>query len=137
MRLVSWNVNGIRAVSAKPAWSWFRESTADIIALQETKALPEQMPEEIAHPDGWHAYFCSSTVKKGYSGVAVFSRTEPLSVDYELPDPAYAGEGRFLHLEFPDLHFCNGYFPNGGSEILDEAGKPTGSFTRLPYNMGF
>ena len=137
MRLVSWNVNGIRAVSGKPDWRWFVDSTADIIALQETKARVEQLPDALAHPAGWHAYFCSSTVKKGYSGVAVFSRSKPLSIDYELPEPEYAGEGRLLHLELADIHFLNGYFPNGGSEILDDTGKPTGRFTRLEYKMGF
>lgn len=137
IKLVSWNVNGLRAVSAKPDWQWFEQSDAQIIALQETKASPEQLPENLRCPDGWNTSYASSTVKKGYSGVAVFSRIPPLKVTVELPDIAYQGEGRLLHFEFPEFHFFNGYFPNGGAEILDENGKATGTFTRVPYKMGF
>ena len=86
VRLVSWNVNGLRAVSAKPDWSWFNRDTAHIIGLQETKATKEQLAPEIASPKGWHSYFASSTVKKGYSGVAVFSQIDPISVRHELPE---------------------------------------------------
>ena len=76
-------------------------------------------------------------VKKGYSGTAVFSKLEPLNVELELPNPEYQGEGRIVHLEFEKFHFFNGYFPNGGAEVLDENGKPTGEFKRVPYKMGF
>lgn len=134
---VSWNVNGLRAVAAKPEWRWFAESRADVVALQETKASPEQLPEAVREPHGWHAHWASSTVRKGYSGVAVFSREAPLHVARELPVPEFQGEGRLLHLEFPRFHFFNGYFPNGGAEILDEQGRPTGRFKRVPYKMGF
>lgn len=137
IKLVSWNVNGLRAVSSKPAWEWFEQTDAQIVALQETKANPDQLPEKLQAPDGWHVSFASSTVKKGYSGVAVFSRIPPIRVTVELPDAAWQGEGRLLHLEFPTFHFFNGYFPNGGAEILDENGKPTGKFVRVPYKMGY
>ena len=124
IRLVSWNVNGLRAVSAKPEWRWFAENTCDVIGLQETKAMPEQLKPEVANPEGWEAHWASSVVKKGYSGVAVFSRIKPLAVRCELPQPEWQGEGRILHLEFEKFHFFNGYFPNGGAEELDENGKP-------------
>ncbi|MCR5815124.1 MAG: exodeoxyribonuclease III [Desulfovibrio sp.] len=137
LKLLSWNVNGLRAVSAKPDWRWFTESDADCIALQETKALPSQLADSLTKPAGWHAYFCSSTVKKGYSGVAVFSRQEPIKVTQELPWPEQQGEGRLLHLEFAHWHLMNGYFPNGGAAIVDEKGHPTGQFNRLPYKMAF
>lgn len=136
MKIVSWNVNGLRAVSAKPEWAWFSQTDADIVCLQEIKANSEQLDAALVKPEGWHAYFCSSTVKKGYSGVAVYSRSEPRSVQAELPDPAFQGEGRILNLEFPTLYCINGYFPNGGAAIV-ENGKATGSFTRLAYKMGF
>jgi len=126
IRMQSWNVNGLRAVSAKPEWSWFRNSDADIIALQETKAAPEQLSPELRAPAGRHAAWSSSVVKKGYSGVAVFSRLAPLSVREELPDPAFHGEGRVLHLEYPEFHFLNIYFPNGGEENK-----------RVPYKLAF
>lgn len=130
VRLVSWNVNGFRAICAKPEWKWFAASDADIIALQETKADPSQIPEPHREPEGWRSWWLGSSVKKGYSGVAVFVRNEhpthpeicsggrqtalrPLSVQAELPDPHFQGEGRLLHLEFPAFHFFNVYFPNG------------------------
>lgn len=137
IKLVSWNVNGLRALAAKSDWRWFAETDAQIVALQETKAHPEQLKPEVAEPAGWQAHWDSSHVKKGYSGVAVFSKIAPLAVRAELPEPAYQGEGRLLHLEFADFHFFNAYFPNGGAEELDENGRPTGRFRRVPYKMGF
>ncbi len=137
VKLVSWNVNGLRAVSGKKDWEWFKPETADIIGLQETKASPGQLAPEVASPEGWHSSFAASTVKKGYSGVAVFSRTAPLSVQVEMPFEQWQGEGRILHLEFERFHFINGYFPNGGAEVLDDNGKHQGIFKRLDYKMGF
>ena len=95
------------------------------------------MPEEILNIPGWNTFWDSSSVKKGYSGVGVYSKIAPLKVVPELPNPKYQGEGRLLHLEYPDFHLFNGYFPNGGAEILDEDGKPTGGFKRLDYKLGF
>ncbi len=137
MKLASWNVNGIRAVSQKEDWKWFSECGYDVIGLQETKAEVSQLTEELTSPKGYHAYFCSSTVKKGYSGTAVFSKVEPIKVVYELPDADYQGEGRIIHLEFEKFHFINGYFPNGGEPIPDEDGKMRGDHKRLGYKMGF
>ncbi len=132
VRLVSWNVNGFRSICAKPDWRWFTTTEADIIALQETKAEPSQIPAPHREPEGWWSWWLGSHIKKGYSGVAVFVRQEtdpefrPLSVQAELPDPRFQGEGRLLHLEFPAFHFFNVYFPNGsqGPE-------------RLSYKMAF
>lgn len=138
LRLASWNVNGIRAVSKKDDWKWFENSTYDVIAFQETKAAVEQLPESLTHKEGYSSYFASSVVKKGYSGTAVFSRREPIASEIELPDPAFQGEGRMVHLEFPEFHFFNGYFPNGGAPVTDENGNEVpGEFLRVPYKMGF
>ena len=137
VRLASWNVNGLRAVAAKEDWQWFAGCGCDVIALQETKAEAAQLPERLRSPEGLHAFFASSVVKKGYSGTAVFSRIRPLQAELELPDPQYQGEGRIIHLEFEHFHFFNGYFPNGGAEVTDEQGRPTGEFVRVPYKMGF
>lgn len=115
LRLVSWNVNGFRAMCQKEAWhKWIDSSHANVIGLQETKATPEQIVPEERNPSGWNTWWASSVVKKGYSGVAVFVRqTElPLCVNVELP--CFQGEGRLLHLEFSHFHFFNIYFPNGG-----------------------
>lgn len=127
----------MRAISGKPDWRWFAETDAHIVSLQETKARPSQLAPDVVQPEGWHSFWSSSEVKKGYSGVAVFSRQAPLTVVEELPTEGFRGEGRLLHLEFPDFHFFNGYFPNGGAVELDEKGKPTGRFKRVPYKMGF
>lgn len=137
VKFVSWNVNGLRALARKPEWLWLEQSDAQIVALQETKASPEQIPAEIAERPGWSAFWDSSTVKKGYSGVAVFTRPAPLAVTAQLPDPRYQGEGRLLHLEYPQFHFFNGYFPNGGAPETDENGTPTGRYKRVPYKLGF
>lgn len=126
MRLVSWNVNGFRAVIRKPDWVWFSRTGADVVALQETKVDPLLVPPEIRNPAGWEAHWLGSRLKKGYSGVAVFTRVPVLRVNAELPDPRFEGEGRLLHLEFPAFHFLNVYFPNG---TRDEE--------RLAYKMGY
>ena len=125
MKLQSWNVNGFRAVSAKPGWALFRERAGDIVGLQETKAELSQVDISLGlHPEccEWHA----ATRKKGYSGVAVFSCRKPLAVSRDLPDPLWQGEGRLLHLEYPEFHYLNVYFPNGQSG--DE---------RLAYKLGY
>ena len=126
IRMASWNVNGLRAISAKPEWTWFKNTLADIVALQETKAAPEQLAPELRAPEGWRAAWSASVAKKGYSGVAVFSRIEPLRIREELPDADFQGEGRLLHLEYPAFHLLNVYFPNGGDENK-----------RVPYKLAF
>ncbi len=137
MKLASWNVNGIRALMKKDDWQWFEENRFDVIGLQEIKAEKSQFEKDLAIPDAYDAYYCSSQVKKGYSGVAVFSKIKPINVVYELPSEEYQGEGRILHLEFDKFHYINGYFPNGGEPLADENGKFTGNHKRLNYKMGF
>lgn len=126
IKLCSWNVNGFRAVSAKPDWQWFADSDAQIIGLQETKAQPDQLTEAQRNPAGWNAWWHSATVKKGYSGVAVFSKLPHLAVHSDLPDGAWQGEGRLLHVEYEHFHFFNVYFPNGQN-----------GDARLAYKLGF
>lgn len=127
MKLYSWNVNGFRSICQKPEWQeWLKTCGADAIALQETKAEAAQVPEEHKNPVGYNSYWVASTVKKGYSGVAVFSKPVPLNIQSELPEPAWQGEGRLIHLEFPKFHFLNVYFPNG--QMSDQ---------RLEYKLGY
>lgn len=138
VKLASWNVNGIRAAAGKDGFKqWFSSERYDVFGLQETKASPDQLPDSLLHKQGYESHFASSIVKKGYSGTAVFSKIQPLSVEIELPDPSFQGEGRIVHLEFEHFHFFNGYFPNGGAELLTDDGRPTGMFKRVPYKMGF
>lgn len=126
-RFLSWNVNGIRAIAAKADWhEWFEANPSCLIGLQETKAEPSQVPESVSQADGWNSYFSASKERKGYSGVAVLARNEPLAVMEELPQSPYNTEGRLLHLEYPAFHFLNVYFPNGGDENK-----------RVPFKMGY
>jgi exodeoxyribonuclease III len=110
VQLLSWNVNGVRAALKKGFISWLGEVSPDIICLQETKAHPEQLTAALLEPDGYHTYW-NYPERRGYSGVAVFSREEPLSVSYEFPGVNI--EGRIIIAEYPGFVLCNGYFPNG------------------------
>ncbi|MCW5205724.1 exodeoxyribonuclease III [Desulfobulbus sp. F5] len=111
LRLVSWNVNGLRAVMDKDFLDSMSKLNADIIALQEIKALPEQLPEAARSIPGYQVWWHPAK-KKGYSGVAVFSRKEPLRVRYGLGREEFDCEGRVLTLEFADFYLVAAYFPN-------------------------
>lgn len=116
MRLISWNVNGLRAIVKKDKWNQLFELDPDIICLQETKAHPEQLPPEIQNPQGYHGYFDHSKMRKGYSGVAIFSKIKPERVEYSLGKPELDKEGRMIIAYFKDFVLLNGYFPNGGED---------------------
>lgn len=108
---VSWNVNGLRAALNKDFLGVFHSFNADIFAVQEIKALPEQLPSEVLEIPGYHAYW-NPAEKKGYSGTAVFTKHKPLEVIYGIGVDDIDGEGRVLTLEFEDFFFINSYFPN-------------------------
>jgi len=112
MILLSWNVNGLRAVAGKGFAAWLAGCGADVVGIQETK-LQTHHEDGAPEVQGYKSNFVSSTAKKGYSGVGVYYRQEPLAVRAELPVPGFSGEGRLLHLEYPEFHFLNVYFPNG------------------------
>lgn len=120
MKFVSWNVNGLRACIKKGFYDSFRAIDADVFCLQETKMQPGQA--EIETP-GYFQYW-NSADKKGYSGTAVFSRREPLSVVYDIGDSAHVGEGRAITLEFEDCYLVTVYTPNAQDGLA-----------RLPYRM--
>ncbi|MBQ7993825.1 MAG: exodeoxyribonuclease III [Solobacterium sp.] len=119
MKLISWNVNGLRACMKKGFADFFREQDADIFAIQETKMQPEQM-EEAMEFEGYHRYM-NSAERKGYSGTLVYTKTEPLSVSYEIEGDV-TKEGRVITLEYPDFWFVCAYVPNSKEGLL-----------RLPY----
>ncbi|MEW6429274.1 MAG: exodeoxyribonuclease III [Thermodesulfobacteriota bacterium] len=125
MRLISWNVNGLRAIAGKGFLDLLRDLDADIIALQEIKAQPEQLPEEILRPDGYKSFWHPAE-KKGYAGVCVYTRREPLTVTVGLGIEEHDREGRVLTLEFPDCFLVNVYFPNAQHGL-----------TRLDYKLRF
>ena len=113
MILMSWNVNGLRAVVQKDFWNWLAGCGADVVGIQESKLQPGH-EADFGGTDVYRTVWASSTVKKGYSGVGCFYRIEPASVALELPDAAFGGEGRLIQMEFADFYFFNVYFPNGG-----------------------
>lgn len=112
-KLISWNVNGIRAAEKKGFLDWLAGSGADVVAVQETKAHPEQLSAALRHPPGYQAAW-SAAERKGYSGVATFSRRAPLRVVEGLGEARFDQEGRTLIHEFEPFVFFNIYFPNGG-----------------------
>ncbi len=109
----SWNVNGIRAQEKKGFVEWLLNSGADVVGIQETKSHPEQLSENLLHPNGYQSYWKSGE-RKGYSGVAFYSRLKPLQVITEFQDEILNAEGRLIGLEFENFFLFNGYFPNGG-----------------------
>ncbi len=121
MRLVSWNVNGLRAAMSKGFRNYFESIDADIFAIQETKMQEDQ--KDFCFP-GYHEYW-NSAVKKGYSGTLVYTKSEPLSVAFGIEDK-HGDEGRVMTLEYPDLYFVTAYVPNSQPELA-----------RLPYRMEF
>jgi exodeoxyribonuclease-3 len=113
IRILSWNVNGIRAAHKKGFLEWLAQESPDILCVQETKAAEEQLPRELISPDNYRSYWCSATVKKGYSGVAVYSKTEPLRITHGMGVDRFDGEGRLTRLDYPQFTLFNVYFPNG------------------------
>jgi exodeoxyribonuclease-3 len=112
-KLVSWNVNGIRAAEKKGFVDWLLASDADLVAVQETKAHPGQLSTALLNPPGYQAVW-NSAEKKGYSGTGLYSRHPPLNVIAGLNNPRFDTEGRCLIHEFEPFVFFNIYFPNGG-----------------------
>jgi len=115
MKIVTWNVNGIRAIAKKGFLDWFLREKADVVCLQEIKAMADQVPEELREPKGWHAHFYPAR-KPGYSGVALYSREKPDEVWRGLGDPRFDDEGRVLGARFGGLHVVSAYFPNSQDE---------------------
>jgi exodeoxyribonuclease-3 len=115
MRIVTFNANGIRSAAAKGFFRWFKRSDADVLCLQETKAQAHQLAHERFRPPGYHVHFRDATTKKGYSGVAIYSRREPDEVRTALGWRAFDEEGRYLEARFGDLSVVSLYFPSGSS----------------------
>ena len=113
LRIKCWNINGIRASWKKGLPEWMEKDNPDIICFQETKAQPDQLGDEIKNFKDYKSYFFSAE-KKGYSGVAVYTKKEPLRVNMGLNDPLFDNEGRVLEMEFDNFILFNVYFPNGG-----------------------
>jgi exodeoxyribonuclease-3 len=118
MKFISFNVNGIRAILKKDFSKDFEGFNADIFALQETKFTEDLHLNFPFEPKGYEVYWTNSKVKKGYSGVAIFTKNTPISVHYGLLEHKYDEEGRAITLEFENFYFVSAYVPNSGEELV-------------------
>lgn len=124
MKIITYNVNGIRSASTKNFFGWLQSTDADMVCLQEVKAMPEQIPEIIALIEslGYHHYwFCAE--KKGYSGVALLTKIKPLHVEYGCGEEWIDKEGRILRADFEDFSLMSVYLPSGSSGDERQAKK--------------
>ena len=133
MKLISWNVNGIRACVTKNFMEFFNEVDADIFCLQETKLPENQIDLQL---EGYHQYW-NYAKKKGYSGTAIFTKKEPLNVSYGLGIEEHDNEGRVITLEFEDFYMVTVYTPNSQSELkrLDYRMKWEDDFRNFLKNL--
>ncbi|GBD90688.1 MAG TPA: exodeoxyribonuclease III [Candidatus Pacearchaeota archaeon] len=125
LTLLSWNVNGIRAVAKKGFHEWLKQTDPDILCIQETKAWEEQLDKSLTNIKDYHSYFAEA-YKKGYSGVAVYSKEKPISVKKGIGIEEFNREGRILIAEYPEFLLFNIYFPNGKARA-----------ERLKYKLDF
>lgn len=125
LSLYSWNVNGIRAAQKKGFLDWLHETKPDILGIQETKAHPDQLDDELRNPAGYHAYWASAE-RKGYSGVALLTQVEPESVQIGLGIEQFDREGRTIVAEFDEFVLITAYFPNGSRD-----------HSRVPFKMEY
>ena len=125
MKILSWNVNGIRAIQKKGFLEWLAREKPDILGIQETKAKPEQLDMFLMHPEGYHTFW-NSAVRPGYSGVALFTRERPVKIENGFGIKKFDEEGRVIVAEYPESTLLNIYFTNG--KASDE---------RLQYKMDF
>ncbi len=126
VRLISWNVNGVRAAARKGLLEWMSKESPDVLCLQETKASPDQLPEELTDPKGYQVSWDWPKLKKGYSGVATFTKKAPLDQSRGMGVEKFDQEGRTLVTVYPEFTLLNVYFPNGKKNE-----------ERLKYKMDF
>lgn len=126
MKLLSWNVNGLRSLYRANNWKWLLSGEFDVVCLQETKADPEQLPVELAQPQGFSSHFAASSIRKGYSGVATYTKTAPVREIEGLGKREFDEQGRTLTTIIDSLAVVNVYCPNGGSKTAS-----------LEYKLGY
>ncbi len=126
IRLVSWNVNGLRACARKGFAAWLAAARPDVVALQEVRARPDQLPQEVGSPPDYHAVW-HPAVRPGYSGVGLLARHQPLSTARDsLGEGRFSEEGRLLLSDHGGFLLYNGYYPNGGHDLA-----------RVPFKLEF
>ncbi|MEI8174741.1 MAG: exodeoxyribonuclease III, partial [bacterium] len=115
MKIISWNTNGLRATAKQGFFNpLFDEYKPDVLCLQETKARPEQLPDEVRNLPSYYSYFSHPEIKKGYSGVAIYCKEKPKEVFYGMGIKKLDDEGRLIGAKFKNFTIINGYYPNGG-----------------------
>jgi len=115
MKVISANVNGIRAAAKKGFFDWMLKEQADVVCIQETKAQEEQLSDEVFSPQGYHRYFCDAE-KKGYSGTAIYCKKEPQQIIRGLGWEVADTEGRYIQADFDNLSIISLYLPSGSSK---------------------
>jgi exodeoxyribonuclease-3 len=128
MRILSWNVNGLRACLKKGFLDWLAASGADVVGLQEVRAPASELPAEVLAPDGWQVHLVAAQ-RQGYSGVMLWSRARPDSLETSLGRPDFDCEGRVQLARFGRLTVANVYFPNGQGKERDNS--------RVPFKLDF
>lgn len=126
--IASWNVNGVRASADKGLRDWLRATPAQVVCLQEVRALPAQIPADLRQPDGWHTAYAPAE-RAGYSGVALWARRPWDELRTGLGEPRFDVEGRLQWARFGQLWVVGGYFPNGNGKDRD--------LSRIPYKLAF
>lgn len=135
MRILSFNVNGIRAIAGKSFLTDMQEMDADMICLQETKATVEQVKETVA-PLGYAFVYANEAERKGYSGTAILSKTEPISITFDMGIAEHDKEGRVICAEYANFFLITVYTPNSGSELLRLGYRQTWDADFLKYLKG-
>lgn len=125
LTLYSWNVNGLRAVYKKGFLDWLAAAQPDILGVQETKSRPDQLSDDLRQPPGYETYWASAQ-RAGYSGVGLYTRVKPQSVQIGLGIPEFDQEGRTIVADYGDFVFIVAYFPNSSRDL-----------SRLPYKLAY
>ena len=116
MKIISFNANGIRSAASKGFYDWLANQNTDVLCLQETKAQRDQLDDSQFHPEGYHNYFRDASTKKGYSGVAIYSKQKPDEVRTGLGWDEFDEEGRYIEARFGNLSVVSLYLPSGSSK---------------------
>ncbi len=127
-RIVSWNVNGLRACARKGYLRWLAKSGAEVVGIQEVRAREADLEPALLHPDGWHTSFRAAE-RAGYSGVGIYSRRRPTRIETQLGSARFDIEGRLQLARFGKLWIANVYFPKGSGNQRDNS--------RVPYKLDF
>jgi exodeoxyribonuclease III len=122
MRVITFNANGLRSAARKGFFNWFAQQKADVLCVQELKAQPDQIDGSPFVPRAWHRHLACAE-KKGYSGVAIYTRREPLDVAIGFGDPEFDAEGRYVEAVLHDVIVVSVYFPSGTTGDIRQAAK--------------